>query len=184
MTDTIEIDLARILRAAAFAADRHRYQKRKDKDATPYVNHPLAVADVLAGVGGVTDVDVLVAALLHDTVEDTDTSPEEIERLFGATVRQLVDEVSDDKSLPKAERKQLQVEHAATASDEAKLLKLGDKICNVSDVVSDPPADWPTERRREYLDWSEQVVAGCRGTNGALEARFDELVGEGRTSLA
>lgn len=176
-------DAAVLLGAAAFAADRHRDQKRKGADASPYINHPLAVANVLASVGGVTDVEVLVAALLHDTVEDTDTTPDELEALFGTRVRRLVDEVSDDKSLPKTERKLFQIEHSPSLSSGAKLLKLGDKICNVQDVVERPPSDWQLDRRCEYLDWAEAVVAGCRGVNGALEHNFDQLVTEGRQRL-
>jgi guanosine-3',5'-bis(diphosphate) 3'-pyrophosphohydrolase len=184
MTDGSQSDPARLLEAASFAADRHRKQKRKGVGGLPYITHPLAVASVLAGTGGVTDVTVLVAALLHDTVEDTETTPEEFETEFGSEVRRLVAEVSDDKSLEKAERKRLQIVHAASASDAAKQLKLADKICNVRDVTVDPPADWSLKRRREYLDWAVAVVDGCRGVNADLERHFDELVAEGRATLA
>ncbi len=181
--DGTETEVALILRAASFAAHKHRSQKRKGAGKLPYITHPLDVANVLAGTGGVTDVTILVAALLHDTVEDTETSPEELEREFGSEVRLLVAEVSDDKSLAKEERKRLQVTHTAAASAAAKQLKLGDKICNVRDVTHDPPADWPLERRLGYLSWAEEVVEGCRGVNPALEHRFDQLVEEGRAAL-
>jgi len=183
MTDGSQSDLARLLEAAGFAADRHRKQKRKGREALPYVNHPLAVASVLANDGKVGDVTILVAAVLHDTVEDTETTPEELETRFGREVRLLVDEVSDDKDLEKTERKRLQIVHAASASDAAKQLKLADKICNVRDVTVDPPADWSLELRREYLDWAVAVVDGCRGVNQALEDRFDELVAAGHATL-
>ena len=172
-------DLALLLRAARFAAEKHRDQRRKGRRASPYINHPLEVADVLARVGGVDDVVTLVAAVLHDTVEDTRTTPEEIEADFGPEVRAVVAEVTDDKSLPKAVRKQLQVEHAPHASRRAKLVKLGDKICNVRDVTNDPPPDWSTARRREYLEWAKRVVDGLRGTNEGLERCFDEVWGRG-----
>ena len=172
-----------LLAALDFAAIRHRDQKRKGTDASPYINHPIEVAQILTSVGGVTDADVLRAAVLHDTVEDTDTSTDEIEANFGAKVRALVDEVSDDKSLPKADRKQLQVEHAPGLSDKAKLIKLADKICNVRDVIHDPPTHWALERRVEYLKWARQVVDGCRGTNDALEAEFDRILAEGEAQL-
>lgn len=175
--------LALLLRAAAFSADRHRDQRRKGEEESPYINHPLEVADVLASIGGVTDLDVLLAALLHDTVEDTGTLPDELEELFGGEVRALVAEVSDDKALPKQERKRLQVEHSPALSAGGKLLKLGDKICNVRDVVDRPPVEWSLQRRLEYLDWAEAVVAGCRGVNADLEACFDESVREGRRAL-
>ena len=134
-------------------------------------------------MGGVTDVVTLVAAVLHDTIEDTETTPAEIEGRFGPEVRAVVEEVTDDKSLPKEARKQLQVEHAPRASARAKLVKLADKICNAQDVVECPPAAWPVERRRAYLDWSEAVVAGCRGTCTPLERHFDTVLARGRADL-
>ncbi len=175
---------ATLLRALAFAADKHRNQRRKDADASPYINHPIAVASVLAIDGQVTDEVVLLAALLHDTVEDTETTIEELEEEFGEAIARLVDELTDDKSLPKQVRKQLQIEHVAKASHEAKLLKLADKICNVRDVTVTPPENWSLERRRDYLDWAEQVVAGCRGTHPTLEDMFDSALRKGRDALS
>ena len=169
----MNVDPAKLLDAAAFAADKHSRQRRKDAAASPYINHPLAVARILAAEAGVRDEDLLLAALLHDTVEDTATSFAELERLFGARVRQIVGEVTDDKSLPKATRKNLQVEHAARASDAAKLLKISDKICNVRDITHHPPADWSAARKTEYLAWAKTVVAGCRGINAVLDKLFD-----------
>ena len=170
-------DLALLLKALAFAAHKHRDQRRKDAEASPYINHPIALADVLVNEGGVADTEVLSAALLHDTVEDTDTTPEELERVFGRRIARIVAEVTDDKNLPKAERKRLQVEHAATISAEAKLVKLADKICNLRDVAERPPAGWDLRRRREYFEWAKQVIDGLRGTPGEelrrLEAAFD-----------
>jgi GTP diphosphokinase / guanosine-3',5'-bis(diphosphate) 3'-diphosphatase len=171
MAGVSDIPSAFLLRAAAFAADKHRDQRRKGADASPYINHPIAVANVLAQAG-VDNLVVLAAALLHDTIEDTDSSREEIERLFGRQVASVVAEVTDDKSLSKADRKRLQVEHAATISDEAKLIKLADKICNVRDMVESPP-DWPIERKREYFEWAKEVVDRLRGVSPTLEALFD-----------
>lgn len=171
MTDS---PIPAILRAAAFAAEKHRTQRRKDRDASPYINHPLAVANVLAA-HGVTDPVVIEAALLHDTIEDTESTRDELEREFGVEVAEVVMEVTDDKSLPKQERKRLQIEHAPHASDAAKLVKLGDKICNARDVSMNPPAEWNPERRREYVEWTRQVVEGCRGVHRELEATFDEV---------
>ncbi len=176
-------DTARLLQALQFSAERHRHQRRKDHDASPYINHPIDVATVLAVVGGVADLTTLVAAILHDTIEDTATTPQDLDRLFGPEVRRLVQEMTDDKRLAKTVRKRLQIEHARAASHRAKLIKLGDKICNVRDVTHAPPAGWSVERRREYLDWTEQVVAGCRGANAALEQRFDAALAEGRAAL-
>jgi GTP diphosphokinase / guanosine-3',5'-bis(diphosphate) 3'-diphosphatase len=162
-----------ILRAASFAAHKHRNQRRKDAEASPYINHPLALARVLAEEGGVEDAATICAALLHDTIEDTDTTPAELAREFGNEVCAIVEEVTEDKALPKVERKRMQVEHAAHVNGKAKLVKLADKICNLRDVVQTPPADWPIERRREYFDWEKSVIDRLRGINPELEAAFD-----------
>ena len=167
-------DLTLLLKALAFAAHKHRDQRRKDAQASPYINHPIALADVLVSEGGVTDIEVLCAALLHDTVEDTATTHQELANAFGSRIARMVAEVTDDKSLPPQERKRLQVEHAPKLSREAKLLKLADKICNLRDIVERPPAKWDLQRRREYFEWAERVVEGLRGVHPRLEAAFDE----------
>jgi guanosine-3',5'-bis(diphosphate) 3'-pyrophosphohydrolase len=168
-----------LLRAASFAAQKHSGQRRKGGDAEPYINHPLDVANMLANVGEIEDIDILTAALLHDTVEDTETTAEELLELFGEKAMSIVLEVTDDKSLPKAERKRLQIEHAPHLSPEAKAVKLADKISNIRDVTNNPPADWDFRQRKEYLEWGENVVAGLRGVNEPLEKLFDELVRTG-----
>lgn len=173
---------AGLLRAIRFAADRHRDQRRKGETASPYINHPIAVAEILARFG-VTDAITLQAAVLHDTIEDTETTPEELERVFGAEVRDVVVEVTDDKSLPKKERKARQAQGAPRLSHRAKLIRIGDKISNVHDVLHAPPADWTTDWRLGYIAWTERVVDGCRGCHPALEAHFDEVVAEARRAL-
>ena len=162
-----------LLKALAFAAHKHRDQRRKDREASPYINHPIALADVLVNEGGVTDMEVLCAAMLHDTLEDTATTAQELARAFGARIASIVVEVTDDKNLPKAERKRMQIEHAPGLSKEAKLVKLADKICNLRDVAERPPEGWDLARRREYFDWAKRVVDGLRGTHAKLEAAFD-----------
>jgi guanosine-3',5'-bis(diphosphate) 3'-pyrophosphohydrolase len=164
-----------LIKAVAFAADKHRDQRRKGADASPYINHPIALAHVLAFEGGVDDPIVLCAAVLHDTVEDTATTFEELIAEFGAEVAGIVREVTDDKNLDKQTRKQLQIEHAPHLSHEARLVKLADKICNLRDILASPPADWPMERKQAYFDWASAVVAGLRGANSALEAEFDSV---------
>jgi guanosine-3',5'-bis(diphosphate) 3'-pyrophosphohydrolase len=166
----------RLLMALAFAAEKHRHQRRKDAAASPYINHPIAVATALAVEGGVTDELVLLAACLHDTVEDTQTTFEELEETFGMEVSDLVRNVTDDKSLEKRVRKQLQIEHAAKSSDQTKQIKIADKLCNVRDMTTSPPKDWPLKRRTEYLYWSQEVVSGCRGVNLSLERAFDAAI--------
>jgi guanosine-3',5'-bis(diphosphate) 3'-pyrophosphohydrolase len=166
----------KVFQALAFAAHKHRDQRRKDAGASPYINHPIALADILVNEGGIIDHVVLCAAILHDTIEDTETTYEELVVAFGPEIADVVAEVTDDKSLDKAVRKQLQIEHAAHASVRAKLVKLADKTCNLRDIAATPPADWSDERRLGYFDWAEQVVAGIRGANGALEAAFDKAL--------
>ena len=168
-----ERDLALLFRALAFAAYKHRDQRRKDAEASPYINHPIALAEVLAGEGGVADAEVLAAALLHDTIEDTATTAGELRREFGERVAAMVEEVTDDQALPKAERKRLQIEHAAGLSQGAKLVKLADKICNLRDVADHPPAKWDLQRRQEYFEWAKRVIDGLRGAHPGLEAAFD-----------
>jgi len=163
-----------VIKALAFAADKHRNQRRKDVDASPYINHPIGLADVLANEAAIEDERALVAAILHDTIEDTETTEQEIIRQFGKEVADIVFEVTDDKSLPRAERKRLQIEHAPSLSRKAKLVKLADKICNVRDVANSPPADWPLERKQKYFDWAKAVVDGLRGVHPELERIFDE----------
>ena len=177
-----EADLTLILQAVKFSASKHQHQRRKDAAASPYINHPVEVAELLWRIGGVRDVPVIVAALLHDTLEDTETIPEELAEAFGQTVLGLVRELTDDKRLPKEERKRLQVEHAPGKSPGAKLIKLADKICNVRDVAHNPQ-NWTLDRRREYLDWTERVVAGLRGVNPPLEEAYDRVLAEGRRLL-
>ncbi|HET9862460.1 MAG TPA: HD domain-containing protein [Steroidobacteraceae bacterium] len=161
-----------VLKAAAFAAEKHRNQRRKDEEASPYINHPIQLAYILVQAG-IEDPVVLAAALLHDTIEDTNTTQDELEIVFGYEIANIVVECSDDKRLSKLERKQAQIEHAAKLSARAKLVKLADKIANVSDINGAPPAGWSLERKREYFDWAKQVVDRIRGTHAVLESRFD-----------
>jgi guanosine-3',5'-bis(diphosphate) 3'-pyrophosphohydrolase len=177
-------DLHRLLAAVEFAAHKHRVQRRRDVEASPYINHPIQVAHVLTHVGGIDDVVTLMGGVLHDTIEDTETTPEELEERFGSIVRAVVEEVTDDKELPKDERKRLQVERAPVLSDRAKLIKLGDKICNVQDVTYRPPKKWDDDQRRSYIEWTRDVVAGCRGVNPALESFYDRVVEQGLRLLA
>jgi guanosine-3',5'-bis(diphosphate) 3'-pyrophosphohydrolase len=166
----------KVFQALAFAAHKHRDQRRKDEGASPYINHPIALANILVNEGGITDHVVLCAAILHDTIEDTETTYEELVGAFGREIADVVAEVTDDKSLHWRDRKQLQIEHAAQASPRAKLVKLADKTCNLRDLAATPPPEWSAERRREYLNWSTKVIAGVRGINPALEAAFDKVV--------
>ena len=182
-TTTDPNTVSAIFASLRFAAERHRDHRRKGSDEAPYVNHLIAVADILLTTGAVADADVIKAGILHDTLEDTETSAEELEQHFGVRVRTIVEEVTDDKTLLKAERKRLQIEHAPHISREAKLVKLADKISNVADVGLFPPVGWPDDRRLDYIVWAENVVAGLRGANAALERRFDETVIETRRRL-
>jgi guanosine-3',5'-bis(diphosphate) 3'-pyrophosphohydrolase len=173
----------KLLTALHFAADKHRDQRRKGADHAPYINHPIEVAELLWRVGGVHDEVSLLAAILHDTIEDTATTPEEVTELFGAEVCAVVLEVTDDKSLPKAERKRLQIVHAPHKSVCARAVKIADKISNLRALLETPPVDWTPERIREYVLWSEQVVNGLKGSHPALETAFEELLVEAKNKL-
>jgi GTP diphosphokinase / guanosine-3',5'-bis(diphosphate) 3'-diphosphatase len=164
-----------ILKAMEFTAHKHKDQRRKDARASPYVNHPIALARILRVEGGVDDPAVIAAALLHDTVEDTDTSYQELRGKFGARVADIVAEVTDTKWLQKGSRKRLQISKASRSTEGAKLVKLADKIANLRDMIGSPPASWSLARKREYFDWAKQVVDQVRGTNLKLERRFDSL---------
>ena len=168
-------DTGLLLRALAFAAERHSRQRREDAAASPYINHPIALADVLANEGREVDEVVQSAAMLHDTIEDTGTTADELAHHFGARIAAIVVEVSDDPRLDKATRKLRQIEHAPHLSPEAKLVKLADKICNLRDLLASPPVHWPLQRQQAYFDWSAQVIAGLRGVHAPLEALFDAV---------
>ncbi|KPP80113.1 guanosine-3',5'-bis(diphosphate) 3'-pyrophosphohydrolase MESH1-like [Scleropages formosus] len=168
-------DALMLLETVNFAAEKHKNQRRKDPEATPYINHPIGVARILSHEGGIADIEVLQAALLHDTVEDTDTTPAELEARFGQTVARIVQEVTDDKTLPKQERKRQQIEHAPHCSHQAKLVKLADKLYNLRDLNRCTPVGWTRERVQEYFLWAAQVVNGLRGTNPLLEEKLLQL---------
>ena len=172
-----------ILKAVHFSAQKHSTQRRKDENASPYINHPISVALAIAQIGGVDDPEILAAALLHDTLEDTETTPEELEDEFGKKVCEYVLDVTDDKTLPKEERKRRQIEHAKKISNGAALIKLGDKISNVTDVINNPPEDWDNNRRKEYLDWAEKVIENCPKVNDKMENKFQEIIKQGREAL-
>ncbi len=180
----LEQDVGMLLHALAWAAERHAHQRRKGASGLPYINHLIDVLVLLWDVGEVRDIVTLVATLLHDVLEDTATSPMELEDIFGPDVRSVVEEVTDDKSLSKERRKALQVIHAPALSRRAKLIKLADKIHNVGALVSDTPRDWSRARLLAYMDWADQVVAGLRGVNPALERRYDATVAVVRQELS
>lgn len=160
------------IRALEFASRKHNAQRRKDAKASPYINHPIALVSILAVEAGVDDPDVLCAALLHDTIEDTDTTRDELAGKFGSAIADIVVEVTDDKKLPKQLRKQLQIEHAPALSRAAGLVKIADKIANLRDVADCPPSDWPVQRRQEYFDWAKAVVVGIRDVPPRLQSLF------------
>ncbi len=178
------IQLNDLIDAIIFAGQKHRGQIRKDQQGSPYITHPVAVAQKVLEKGRVGDRNVLLAALLHDTIEDTPTTPDEIRDQFGQDVLSIVLELTDDKSLPKDQRKQLQILHASSLSHAAKIIKLADKLVNCQDILHSPPKDWSLERRRDYIQWAADVVAQIRGTNLPLESAFDTMLAEAETELS
>jgi (p)ppGpp synthase/HD superfamily hydrolase len=169
-----------VTRAAYFAAQRHADQRRKGPRQEPYINHLAEVAELLAEAAEDDDAGLVAAGFLHDTIEDTQTGLEELQTLFGSDVAALVMEVTDDKSLPKLERKRLQIVTAPKKSQRAKLLKLADATSNVRALAVNPPAGWDTDRVLEYIVWAEQVIGHCRGLNSKLEQAFDTAVTNAR----
>jgi len=163
-----------ILSAARFAAEKHAQQKRKGENGEPYFNHLLEVAELIAASSPELDVELMMAAFLHDTVEDTGVTLQELEQRFGKDVAALVAEVTDDKSLPKEIRKQLQVEHTPDKSPRAQTLKLADKISNLRAIISSPPVGWSRERKQQYFEWARQVVSGIASPNELLKSEFDK----------
>ena len=176
-------DFVAIARAMDFAARKHAGQRRKGKAAEPYVTHLAEVARLVAEATGGDDPVVVMGALLHDSLEDTQTDHAELEREFGAEVAALVAEVTDDKTLPKAERKRLQVEKAPHKSARAKMIKLADKTSNLRSIAGSPPLGWDWERQRDYFEWAGRVADGCRGVNAQLERWFDEARANGIAAL-
>ena len=176
-------DVVAVARALDFAARKHSKQRRKGEAGEPYVNHLAEVARLVAEATGGKDTVSVLAALLHDAIEDTPTTREELQAEFGREVADVVAEVTDDKSLPKAERKRLQVETTPHKSRRAKLVKIADKTSNLRSIANSPPVDWDVKRQREYFDWAARVVEGCRGTNAILEKWFDEAHAAGLRAL-
>lgn len=168
-----ENDLKLILKALEFSARKHKNQRRKDVEASPYINHPISLANILCNEAHVTDVNVICGALLHDTIEDTETEPEELQDEFGVEIKDIVMDVTDDTSLHRHQRKQAQIDHAPHISREAKLVKLADKISNLRDVSSNPPPSWSLDRRQQYFEWANKVIDQLRGTDAQLESIFD-----------
>jgi guanosine-3',5'-bis(diphosphate) 3'-pyrophosphohydrolase len=167
-------ELGELIRAVHFAADKHRMQRRKDVEASPYINHPIAVAHLLSEEGGVSDLITLQAAILHDTIEDTNTSHDELVRSFGREVADVVLEVTDDKSIrDRVERKRLQLVNAPKKSASAAMVKLADKTCNLRDIRATPPASWSVERKREYFEWAKKVVDALPAVNPQLLMTFN-----------
>lgn len=177
-------EIGLILKAAHFAANKHKSQKRKGAEASPYINHPLEVADLIWNAGQYHDPEVVCAAILHDTVEDTETTFNEIEELFGKRIASLVKEVTDDKSLPKAERKTLQIEHAPHLTEGASLIKLADKTSNVKDIVNDPPPDWSEERQHDYVEWTKLVVNELAPVCPPLKEHYERNYQSAKATLA
>jgi (p)ppGpp synthase/HD superfamily hydrolase len=163
----------RILAAAKFAAEKHAAQRRKGAAAEPYINHLIEVAQLIAGSSEQLDTNLVMAGLLHDTIEDTGTTAEELERVFGSDVTALVVEMTDDKSLPKEVRKSLQVENAPHKSARAQVIKLADKVANLRSILASPPATWSAERKREYFAWARQVVDALSAPNPMLREEFE-----------
>lgn len=176
-------EISAVFKALSFAAQKHSSQRRKDKSASPYINHPIDVVYILWEIGKIRDLDIITAAILHDTLEDTVTTAKELEAEFGVKIRKIVEEVSDDKQLPKEVRKQYQIDHTDSLSFSARNIKLADKICNIEDLIDSPPVDWSEKRKIDYAAWGLEIVRKLRGTNLKLERFFEGLYSTGMIAL-
>ncbi len=176
--------LLKLLEALDFAAKKHAGQRRKGVAREPYINHLIEVSLLLERSTGGEDPALAVAGVLHDTLEDTDTDLSELRHRFGADVAQLVAEVSDDRRLPRAERKRLQLETMGDRPQRARLLRIADKTSNLRSVIESPPQRWNRKRKLEYFQWAKAVVDQCRGLSPQLEAWFDEQYRQGLEVLS
>jgi (p)ppGpp synthase/HD superfamily hydrolase len=176
-------DVVSLARALNFAAQKHTDQRRKGERQEPYINHLTEVAELLATHTGGKDIELVIAGALHDTIEDTGTTHAELLKEFGQNVADIVRECTDDKSLPKAERKRLQAENALHKSDSARMIKIADKISNLRSILGSPPPNWSNERKLEYFDWAKTVVDNCRGLNKGLEEEFDRTYKRGAAAF-
>ncbi|CAF3739920.1 unnamed protein product [Rotaria sordida] len=167
--------MEKFMHALQFAAYKHRFQKRKDLDGTPYINHPIGVAHILSNEAGIKDFDLLAAALLHDTIEDTETTLGELVQEFGPRIAGIVAELTDDKNLPKAERKRLQIVNAGQLTSDAIVVRLADKIYNLRDLNRSTPVGWSEERVEEYFQWSSKVARQLFGHNVQLDTILKDL---------
>lgn len=172
-------DLPLLFDALRLAAEQHRYQRRSGYDRLPYINHLIKVADAVLRIGGETDPDLLLAALLHDIVEDTEVTEADLARRYNPRVGRIVAELTDDMRLPHETRKRLQVERAPGLSPAARKIRIADKACNMRDLI-DYPVDWPLEKKRYYVTNAVEVIDRIRGASPPLEAWFDETVAEAR----
>lgn len=175
LLESLHMNHVILLKTINFAAQKHTDQRRKNSTGSPYIEHPIAVANQISQIGHISDLATLQAAILHDTVEDTNTTLDEIKTEFGEEVSNIVAEVTDNKSLPKVERKKFQIVHAAVISYKAKIVKLSDKLHNLSDLLIDPPTSWSKETVQGYFIWSYQVVRNLKGTNIYLETALNDV---------
>lgn len=172
-----------LLAAIKFASEKHMLQRRKGCEEIPYINHAIKVAYILQETGKEKNPELLAAAVLHDVLEDTETTEAELTSLFGSSVCSIVKEVTDDMTLTYEDRKRFQIKKAPSLTPEAKKIKIADKISNISDILT-CPLTWSNRRKRMYVEWSEKVVEGCRGINPALDSAFDEIVSRANKILS
>ncbi len=171
-------EIQEICSGVSFAAEKHRFQTRKNKEKTAYISHPIGVAYHLVDIGEVREISIIIGALLHDTVEDTQTTFEEIENKFGKQVASLVREVTDDKSLSREARQRLQVINASHKSKGAAQIKLADKLFNLSDLYNNPPPDWTQTRIDRYYEWAQSVVDRLPASNDKLHEAVEEIINQ------
>ncbi len=172
-----------ILKALNFAALKHKYQRRKGDEHLPYINHPIKVAFIISEVGKIDDPIIIASAILHDVIEDTETTSDEIEKEFGNNIASIVEELTDNQNFEKQKRKKIQIKNAPFLSKEATIIRIADKIENIEDITISPPIGWSYERKEEYLEWAEKVVRACKNVNSELKDYFFEKLKKAKTEL-
>lgn len=173
-----EGDIHIVLEAVGFAAEGHNGQLRENPEKTPYIIHPIRVTEHLMTIANVHERDILVAALLHDTVEDTKITFADIQKSFGTTAEGYVRELTDNMSLPQEERMKLQIETAPKKSLAAAQIKLADKYDNLKSLQSNPPATWDQKKIDEYFLSAKKVTSSLPAANVPLKKAVDDVISQ------
>ncbi|HEC60508.1 hypothetical protein LCGC14_0950780 [marine sediment metagenome] len=161
-------ETSQLIEAFLFAAQAHKEQRRKGNGGAPYINHLIEVVSLLSSTAKVDDTDILIAAALHDILEDTPITVTEITKRYGSNVLSYVQAVSDDKALTLIERRAKQLKSMNESSDPIKYIKLADHCSNIASL----PPTWDKQRLKEYIGWSQSVAEKCFDVSEPLAVEY------------